>query len=94
MKTSDLCRKHGISEASFYSWKAKYGGLEVSEASRLDLRSGIFGSAGGGGLASPHGSQRQASRPSQGRRARWVCRVVSRKSARPYACTHIGITPS
>jgi putative transposase len=34
-KTSDLCRKHGISEASFYNWKAKYGGLEVSEAKRL-----------------------------------------------------------
>ena len=30
MKTADLCRKHGISEASFYNWKAKYGGLEVS----------------------------------------------------------------
>jgi putative transposase len=35
MKTADLCRKHGISEASFYNWKAKYGGLEVSEAKRL-----------------------------------------------------------
>ena len=34
-KTGDLCRKHGISEASFYNWKAKYGGLEVSEAKRL-----------------------------------------------------------
>jgi putative transposase len=32
VKTADLCRKHGISEASFYNWKAKYGGLEVSEA--------------------------------------------------------------
>ena len=32
---SDLCRKHGISEATFYNWKAKYGGLEVSEAKRL-----------------------------------------------------------
>ena len=32
---ADLCRKHGISEASFYNWKAKYGGLEVSEAKRL-----------------------------------------------------------
>jgi putative transposase len=31
LKTADLCRKHGISEASFYNWKAKYGGLEVSE---------------------------------------------------------------
>jgi putative transposase len=35
LKTADLCRKHGISEASFYNWKAKYGGLEVSEAKRL-----------------------------------------------------------
>jgi len=34
-KTSDLCRKHGISEATFYNWKAKYGGLDVSEARRL-----------------------------------------------------------
>lgn len=35
VKTADLCRKHGISEASFYNWKSKYGGLEVSEAKRL-----------------------------------------------------------
>ena len=35
MKTAELCRKHGISEATFYAWKAKYGGLEVSEAKRL-----------------------------------------------------------
>ena len=34
-KTAELCRKHGISEASFYNWKAEYGGLEVSEAKRL-----------------------------------------------------------
>lgn len=34
-KTVDLCRKHGISDATFYKWKAKYGGLEVSEAKRL-----------------------------------------------------------
>ena len=33
--TADLCRKHGISSASFYKWKAKYGGLEVSDARRL-----------------------------------------------------------
>ena len=31
-KTVDVCRKHGISDATFYKWKAKYGGLEVSEA--------------------------------------------------------------
>jgi putative transposase len=34
-KTADLCRKHGVSEATFYNWKAKYGGMEVSEAKRL-----------------------------------------------------------
>jgi putative transposase len=32
---SELCRKHGVSDASVYKWKAKYGGLEVSEAKRL-----------------------------------------------------------
>ena len=34
-KTADVCRKHGVSQATFYKWKAKYGGLEVSEARRL-----------------------------------------------------------
>jgi putative transposase len=34
-KTGDLARRHGISEATIYNWKAKYGGLEVSEAKRL-----------------------------------------------------------
>ena len=34
-KTGELARKHGISEATLYNWKAKYGGLEVSEAKRL-----------------------------------------------------------
>ena len=35
VSVSDLCRKHGVSDASIYKWKAKYGGLEVSEAKRL-----------------------------------------------------------
>lgn len=35
MKVADVCRKHGISDATFYTWKSKYGGLEVSEARRL-----------------------------------------------------------
>jgi putative transposase len=33
--TVDVCRKHGISTATFYAWKAKYGGMDVSEAKRL-----------------------------------------------------------
>jgi putative transposase len=32
---AELCRKHGVSDASIYKWKAKYGGMEVSEAKRL-----------------------------------------------------------
>ena len=34
-KTADVCRKHGISSATFYKWKARYGGLEISDAKRL-----------------------------------------------------------
>ena len=33
--TADVCRRHGVSSATFYKWKAKYGGLDVSEAKRL-----------------------------------------------------------
>jgi len=35
LKGKDLCREHGISEATYYNWKAKYGGLEVSGLKRL-----------------------------------------------------------
>jgi putative transposase len=35
VKTADVCRKHGISTATFFNWKAKFGGMEVSEARRL-----------------------------------------------------------
>jgi len=35
MKTAEICRQQGISSATYYKWKAKYGGLEVSEARRL-----------------------------------------------------------
>lgn len=34
-RTGELCRQHGISAATFYVWRSKYGGLEVSEAKRL-----------------------------------------------------------
>jgi putative transposase len=32
---SDLCRKHGVSDASIYKWKSRFGGMDVSEAKRL-----------------------------------------------------------
>ena len=34
-KTEELCRRHGISQTTFYKWKAKFGGMEVSDAKRL-----------------------------------------------------------
>ncbi len=35
MPIKDLCRKHGFSDATYYKWKAKFGGMEVSDAKRL-----------------------------------------------------------
>jgi putative transposase len=34
-KASELCRRHGMSDATFYKWKAKYGGMQVCEVKRL-----------------------------------------------------------
>ena len=35
IKVEDLCRRHGFSEASFYAWRSKFGGMDVSDAKRL-----------------------------------------------------------
>jgi len=35
VSVADLCRKHGVSDASIYKWKSRYGGMEVSDAKRL-----------------------------------------------------------
>lgn len=35
VKTSELCRRHGVTEQTYYRWKSRYGGLEVSEMRRL-----------------------------------------------------------
>lgn len=35
LSAADLCRKHGVSDATFYKWRAKYGGMEVSDAKKL-----------------------------------------------------------
>ena len=36
-KTADVCRRHGVSSATFYAWKAKYGGMDVSQARKLKV---------------------------------------------------------
>ena len=42
-KTADLCREHGISEATFYNWKAKYGGMEVADVKKMkEMESELF----------------------------------------------------
>lgn len=43
MALKDLCRKHGFSDASFYKWRAKFGGMNVSEARRLKALEGENG---------------------------------------------------
>jgi putative transposase len=35
LSAGDLCRRHGISDATFYKWRSKYGGMEVSDARKL-----------------------------------------------------------
>ena len=35
LSAKDLCRKHGISDATFYKWRSRYGGMEVSDAKKL-----------------------------------------------------------
>ena len=37
LSASELCRKHGISDATFYNWRSKYGGMDVSDAKRLKV---------------------------------------------------------
>jgi hypothetical protein len=50
VKTADLCREHGISAATFYGWKSKFGGLEVSAAVEGDGRREPSSEAAGGGV--------------------------------------------
>lgn len=37
LATAEVCRKHGVSQATFYKWKAKFGGMDVSDARKLKI---------------------------------------------------------
>src|SRR5436853_3146579 len=55
-KTADLARKHGISEATLYNWKAKYGDMDVSDAKRLralEDEKNVSGTSGASTLVNP-----------------------------------------
>ena len=56
----EVCRRHGISETTFYRWKAKFGGLAVSEAKRLrqlEAENSQSEAASGGGASGQRGAQ-------------------------------------
>src|SRR5262249_10835380 len=98
-KTADVCRKYGISSATFYKWKANYGGLEVSDAKRPKsledenaklkklLAEAMLDNAMPKEIATKNGNARLQAR---GRRslARWVC------GQRARACLALGIDPT
>jgi putative transposase len=84
VKTADVCRKYGIGIATFYRWKAKYGGLEVSDAKRLKAIEDenaklkrLLAEAELDRRAQPWGSERRTTTPS-GRTVRSaICRPPS-----------------
>ena len=72
VKTAELCRRHNITEATYYRWKAKYGGMDVSDAAGAGSDHGRTGKAGG-----DCGRQRsRVSRSSDGELERTARRTV------------------
>ena len=65
---AELCRKHGMSSATFYAWKAKYGGMDVSEAKRLKALEDENAKLEEGGQAGRRGGRRASCPPSACRR--------------------------
>ena len=99
-KTKDLCRRHGISEATFYNWKAKYAGMTVSEARRLkelEQENAKLQAAAGGRRARQGGIEGSA-RPKmvspQAKRAAVVVLMTERDFGVTRACGLVGISRS
>jgi transposase-like protein len=96
---AELCRKHGISDATFYNWRSRYGGMEVSDARRLkSLEEGepeaqeAAGGVDAGRRHAPRGARKKLLRP--GSRRAFVNWAVEEKSySQRRACGLIGLDP-
>ena len=94
VKTADLCREHGISAATFYPWKSKFGGLEVSEAQRLRaledenrrLKLLVAELSVGGEALKAVIRKSGWSLPARGKRSRWSRPSIGGASAGPASC--------
>ena len=86
-KTGDVCRKHGISSATFYKWKAKYGGLDVSEARRLKVLDGRERQAE---EAAGRGDARQ--RHVEGSQCKKMVTPVARRQAVAHLCSSFEVS--
>jgi transposase-like protein len=99
MTASDLCRKHGISDATFYTWRKKYGGMEVSEAKRLKAleeeereAEEASGRADDGCIDAPRDARKKLLTPGSRRNAvNWAIEEKSYSQRR--ACALVGMAP-
>ena len=80
LPTKDVCRRHGISTATFYKWKAKYGGLDVSDARKLKALEEAFSGA----------DARQ--RYPQGHQLKKVVTPDTKREAVAHACSEHGVS--
>ena len=87
MKTSEVCRQNGISEQTFYRWKAKYGGLEASDAKKLRHLEDENRQLKQGGCRAnarqPHSPRHQLKSPGSARACRTRAKSSLRKCIRP-----------
>ncbi len=96
---AELCRKHGISDATFYTWRKQYGGMEVSDARRLKGARGrepqaeeAAGGIDAGRRDAPRGARKKLLRP--GSRRAFVNWAIEEKSySQRRACGLIGLDP-
>ena len=92
-KTEEVCRRHGISSATFYKWKAKYGGLDVSEARRLKSLEDAAGGVDAGQRGAQGPARKKRLKPAARREA--VMKVMERHGlSQRHACELVGLDRS